>query len=452
MRSSVARVFALVALAGAAVSNPIPSLARAYDPYGYEALFSRVLAHPGDSAANKQLAREAEARGDLRHAFAALERVVLSSPGDTEAQAEFDRIRHKLMPAVTRVTVEAGANYASNPRQFAHSGSSLDFFDVTAPGLPISLRHQDDATFDGKVEIVDERSFGSQRWRSYVLAQGQIQADISALNSQTLAVESGPVFQVLPDVWLHVAGGAAIVWLDEKKLYDEASVSATVGGLYKGLTQTLTARYTWRDANLAVNTNWIDGDIVDPKADSAQIFDLEGRFVVSPRFTKADLFYFMPHLQVSRNDGDPTEFYGFGDTILQRPLFPGDYTQLGAALAYYFPLYKGKAFLGTGVEVYHRWYDESSSTIERVGICGAFCGELVSIDADKRRDTYIEPTAHLIFPNMFGPNVDLRFDYRFEYNISNASTTMIDNNTGDTIKRPADFQDHVAGAHVVGRY
>ncbi len=247
MRSTVARALALVALAGVTYLDASSSRAQSQPgPQGYEALFSLILEHPGDPALNKKFAREAEARGDLRHAFAALERVVLSSPGDTEAQAEFDRLRNKMMPAVTRVTVEVGANYASNPRQIASSGALLDFNNILAPGAPFSFRHEDDATFDGKISIVDERTIGNLRWRSFGLALGQLQSGISELNTQTLSVESGPVFQLTPDVWLYTAGGGAMVWLDEKKLYDDASVSATIGGLYRGLTQTLTARYTWR--------------------------------------------------------------------------------------------------------------------------------------------------------------------------------------------------------------
>ncbi len=209
-----------------------------------------------------------------------------------------------------------------------------------------------------------------------------------------------------------------------------------------------------------MNGYLLDGDIADPEAGNAQIFDLAGRLVVSPSLTKGDLLYLLPHFQVSRNDGDPTETlyaYDGGDSlILQRPLFPSDFTQLGAALAYYFPLFRGQAFLGAGVEIYRRWYDEFSSSVRQAVVCeiydfGCIQATTYTLSPDKRRDTYIEPTAHLIFPNVFGPNVDLRFDYRYEHNASNASTTTQDT-AGNIVEIPADFQNHVAGVHVVGRY
>jgi hypothetical protein len=462
MRSSVARALASIALIGAMFVNVSSSFALGDpDANAYEILFSRVLDHPGDAALNKRFARDAEARGDLRHAFAALERVVLSSPGDTEAQAEFDRVRNKLKPAVTLTTVEVGANFVSNPRQLANTGTFLDEYNPLNHGAPFSLGHGEDATFDAKIYIADERLLGPIRWRSLALAKGQFQADDTRLNTQTISVESGPVFQLTPDVWLHVAAGGSMVWLNEEKLYDDASAGATIGGLYRGLTQSVTARYTWRDAHIALGQLEDDGEFADPKADSAHIFDLEGRFVVSPKLTTGDLFYFRPHLQVSQNDGDPTisfPMYGgpWDDLVLNRSLFPGDFTQLGAAVSYYYPLLAGRAFIGAGIEFYQRWYGESSSSLRTVGVCSnpPFCWNAYSVDvqAGNRRDAYFEPTAHLIVPNLLAPSVDLRFDYRYEHNSSNASMTTFDPSDGTIVNKPHDFENHVAGVHVVGRF
>jgi len=451
MRSFVLRTLTLAPLLAAAWIDPTSSPAQAQTSPAafddYEALFSRVLRRPGDPALNKEFAREAETRGDLRHAFASLERVVLSSPGDTEAQAEFDRLRNKLMPAVTKVTVEVGANYASNPRQLPHRARVVaQLPDNLVDPFSVSVPRPDDATFDAGIAVADERTIAGLRWRTLALAQGQFQADIATLDSPALAVESGPVFQITPDLWMHVAGGAAIAWLDDEKLYDDALVSVTLGGLYRGLTQTVTARYTWRDGNFGVGEVLNDDGVVfaDRKANNAQIFDLEGRLVVSPSLAKGDLLYLRPRLQVSQNDGDPTgsagEFFSF-----QRPLFPSDFTEAGGAVAYHCPLFGGRAFLGAGIAVYQRWYDEGAATVL------SFKEEsVVSVSPGKRRDTYIEPTAHLILPNLLGPNLDLRFDYRFEHNDSNATTTMLKGS--DIAEFPADFENHVAGVRVVGRF
>ena len=100
------RTEAILALATfIAFAGPQPVSAQSFD-----ALFAQLLKQPDDPALNKKFARVAEEQGDVRHAFAAMERVVLSSPGDTEAQAEFDRLRKKILPAVTNVTVQAGTS------------------------------------------------------------------------------------------------------------------------------------------------------------------------------------------------------------------------------------------------------------------------------------------------------------------------------------------------------
>lgn len=369
---------------------------------GYDALFARLLADPDNPELNKAFAREAEARGELRHAFAALERIVTSSPGDTEAQAEFDRLRKKILPAVTNVTVQVGASYTSNP--------------LLQPGFEA---RPDDATFDATVGIADERTVAGLRWRTRAVAHGQFQADLDQINFGIVGSESGPVFQLTPELWMHIASGAAYAWLDGRKLFDDVSASVTFGGLYRGLTQTVTARHTWRD-----------GSFENFGANEAQIIDLEGRFVFSPSITTGDLLYLLPHVQISRADGDAQRWVnvsnGFFSVDYARPLFPGDYTDAGGRIAYYFPIDKGRIIVGGGVGLFHRWYDEHVDNI---------------IDPDAtgdRRDLYVEPTAHVILPDLIAPNIDLRLDYRFEGNYSNDATR--------------DYENHVAGVRFVGRF
>ena len=100
--------------------------------------------------------------------------------------------------------------------------------------------------------------------------------------------------------------------------------------------------------------------------------------------------------------------------------------EVGGRMAYYFPIDRGRIFLGAGIGLFQRWYDEKIDNV-------------FNFPADKdRRDFYVEPTAHLILPNLIAPNVDLRFDYRFEGNYSNDVTR--------------DYENHVAGTRVVGRF
>ena len=144
-------------------------------------------------------------------------------------------MRNKLKPAVTLTTVEVGANFVSNPRQLANTDSSLSYANLLLPGAAVA-RSTMETTPPSTGRSMSPTSVCSGHSAGAVLhcAKGQFQADDTRLNTQTVAVESGPVFQLTPDVWLHVAGGGEMVWLDEKKLQDDVTVSATVGGLFRG--------------------------------------------------------------------------------------------------------------------------------------------------------------------------------------------------------------------------
>jgi hypothetical protein len=56
----------------------------------------------------------------------------------------------------------------------------------------------------------------------------------------------------------------------------------------------------------------------------------------------------------------------------------------------------------------------------------------------KRRDLYLEPTAHVILPRLIAPKLDLRFDYRFENNHSNDDSR--------------EFNNQVVGFTIVGSF
>ena len=116
-----------------------------------------MLSAPDDPQLNRQYAASAEARGDLRHALAALDRALSARPNDPDLIAAYDRVRRKLLPTTTAVTVQAGATYASNPRQLSDG----------SPGK------EDDAVFDGAISIEDERTLAGMRIRSLAYAAGQ---------------------------------------------------------------------------------------------------------------------------------------------------------------------------------------------------------------------------------------------------------------------------------------
>lgn len=374
-----------------------------------DATFQTLLSSPDDPVLNRRFAVEAEARGDVRHALAAIERALAGNPADPALRAEYERLRRKMLPTVTVATVQAGLSFASNPREV---GSA-------------SPRRRSDGIADAGVALEDERTLGDMRWRSRAVASVQLDRSTSDLNTGRLTVETGPVFSLSKEVWLHIAPGATGVWLDGRRLYDEVSSAATFGTVLNGLTQSVTFRFGWRRGNEEIAVS------------DSRVFTVEGRLVMSPSLFAGDYFYLQPRYHLSSPLNQPPSsvlmdtVIGF-DTAVSRDLSPLAFSEWGARATYLFPLLGGKVFLGAGVAVYDRSYDSFVLDPSALAL-----GVPVATN-QKRKDLYVEPTAHVIFPQLLGPKLDFRLDYRFE-----------DNHSNDSYR---DFQNHVVGVRVIGRY
>ena len=349
-------------------------------------VFAQLLNNPDDPALNVRYAELAEARGDTRKALAAYERALARDPHNREVLRAYKRTKRRLMPAVTSVTVEKGVSYASNPRQ-----------------LPSTVRREGDVTLDAAMHVFDERTLGSRRWRSEVYGQAQIQGDVSDISAGSVAAWTGPVFDLNAKTRLHVAPGATAAWLDGRRLYTDATMRFTFERVARGLSQSVSAKFAYRDTNDFFRGS--DGFIAQ----------LSGRFQFKNVARRGDRIYVLPRVRYSGPTGS-----GPG-RVFSRPLFPGDFVESGGRVAYFVPIRGGKAYFGAGFSTYLRHYDQT-----------------VAFGTAKREDTQIEPTAHLVFPHVFGRNLDLRIDYRYEENFSNDNTE--------------DFENHVIGGRVVKRF
>ena len=107
---------ACVAVTGVANATPKP-VHNVHSPK-LDALYAQILEHPQDTELNLRFARTAEAAGVLRWALSAYERVTVNDPSNAEAQAGLQRIRRKLQPDISQVTVEAGSAVETNPRYY----------------------------------------------------------------------------------------------------------------------------------------------------------------------------------------------------------------------------------------------------------------------------------------------------------------------------------------------
>jgi len=351
-------------------------------------VFGQLLLQPDDPALNIRYAELAMAKGETRKAFAALERVLAADPDNREARRAYAKIKNKLKPKVTEFTLLTGLSWESNPRQLPGGDPRAD----------------SDASFETALLLYDERTIASRRWRTLGQASGHLMFDIDELNDLYLSIASGPVFDITKKTQLHIAPGAATSWLDNDWLYQDGFVRMALERRNKGNAQTVTTTVKYRDTNSDFN------------GDDGWIVRVDGRFLKTDRFRQGDAFYFLPRFTYSEPGGS-----GPG-RVFQSALFPGNYIEYGARVLYYTPVLSKKAYLGAGLGLYGRDYDQN-----------------VALVANKERsDTMLVPSAHLLLPKFRGSNFDLRMDYRYEHNDSNDPTE--------------DFNNHVISVTTVRKF
>lgn len=381
VRGPVSWVVRRLSLVGVALMTfGVPAMAQP------ASLFDRILANPDDPTLNMRYAELMLAQGNMRHALAAYERALATDPHNREIRRAYKRVKRLLLPNVTTVTVDTGVTYTSNPRQ-----------------LPSSRRRESDVVWDVRLFVFDERTVLNHRWRTEATASTKLQSDVSDLNEGELSVWTGPVLQVGSDARLHLALGGGVAFLDGRYLYGDAIGRVTFEWLRNGLAQTLSTRIAYRETDSAFRGS--DGVIVD----------LTGQLMALPKLIRGDALYIQPRLRYSGPTGS-----GPG-RVFSRPLFPGDFFEAGNRVSYYFPLHRGKIYLGVGTGVFYRDYEQN-----------------VAFATNKRHDWFIEPTAHMVLPHLLKSDFDLRVDYRFEHNDSN--------------DRLEDFENHVVGVRAVRRF
>ncbi len=278
-----------------------------------------------------------------------------------------------------------GIAYASNPLQ-----------------LPDTPLRSNDVAFDASLQFFDERTIWNHRWRTITLADINIQTDISDLNDGTLSAWTGPMFNLSTKTRAHLAPGAEVAFLDGRHLYTYALGRLTLERVIGGATQTLSTLIAYRDTRAFGGADgWL--------------YELTARLSKYQVLFPGDAVYVLPRLSYN-------EPIGSGDgRVFTRPLFPGDFLEVGSRAEYFVPLLNNALYLGGGFGAYFRDYDPS-----------------VAFGANTREDWFLEPTAHLVIPNILGRKGDLRFDYRFEHNNSNDPTQ--------------NFENHVVGVSSVKRF
>jgi hypothetical protein len=218
-------LFASIAVCGGAAAAP--KVVHNVHSAALDELYAAILQHPQDTELNLRFARAAEDAGVLRWALSAYERVTINDPGNLEAQAGLQRIRRKLQPNVSRVTLELGSALETNPRYF------LGPKRTEVEGLAAAI-------------LYDERAIADMRWRTTGAIAGNFHSRSQDLDYGGVTLDTGPVLDVFPGWSLVPALGGAATYYDHHFYYGEGAVSATFEGPTQGAARSLQLRAAYR--------------------------------------------------------------------------------------------------------------------------------------------------------------------------------------------------------------
>ena len=332
-----------------------------------DALHARILREPANSELNLRFAQLAEARGTLRWALAAYERILINDPDNFDAKLGMMRVRRALQPSFTMVTAEIGTGYESNPMYYLPGGKSAWFG-------------------QGSLSLRDERHLAGQRWRTNALIAGQVYSKDGDLNYAYAGGETGPVYDLWPGLSVAPALGAAAAYFDNRFYYGEASGSLTFEGTHEGAYRALRLRAAYRDYNDFFPSQ--HGWYADARLRLSQPDVLGAGSVV----------IFSPWVLWS-------DISGAVVNALVTEIQPGAYTEWGGRLEAFKTLTPWLT-VGASFAIAGRKYRE----------------DVVVSTGAKRHDTTLIPGVTAVFPGFFNKQADLRLDYRFIRNNSNDPT------------------------------
>src|SRR5579885_731796 len=345
----VAAVLSVVVL-GAAAKAAVPAQ--------LDALYSEVLRRPQDTELNLRFARAAEEAGILRWALSAYERVSVNDPGNLEAQAGLQRIRRKLQPDVSQVTLELGGGYESNPRYY------------------IGPR-RDEAIALASAILFDERAISAMRWRTTGAVTGLFYSQSNDLNYGQATLNTGPVLDILPGWAVVPAIGGTAAYYDHHFYYGEGALTTT----FESATQAAIK-------SLQIKTAYRSYDDFFPSG-SGFYTEVRGRLALPNALGAGSVLILTPWVLYS-------DISGTAISPVLGDIQPGAYVE-----------YAGK------VELFKSLTDRIVLGANFTAIDRRYRTDIVLQTGGKRVDTLTIPGGSLIFPHLFSYAADLRFDYRY---------------------------------------
>lgn len=352
-------------------------------------LFEEVLRDPDNVELNIDFGRAAEREGDDRHALAAYERAVRSDRANGMAYRNYERMRLRLSPPITSGRLSLGASFRTNVLQAA------DQFDTPSDG-----------TVEARLDIRDERTIAKLRLRTHGNATARLHFDENDLDGGSIKAWTGPVFRPMKDIEVNVTGGGGLRFFDDNLLYYEMSGKAELAIIGDAPPQLLTLYAGYKEVNEKSGSSRTDGFFIN----------LRGRFSHLNVLTSGDVIYLQP--SVGFSDGSDSDF---DQTNFNSAQVVRDAVDYGVRVSYFVPTFDDAVTLGAGARFHQTHFDQE-----------------ISSGGSNRRDSRIEGTLHMIFKDLIQDNVDLRFDYRYERNLSNDPNE--------------DFDNHVVGSKIVWKF
>ena len=354
----------LYLLASAVVGLTTPAAANELDT-----LYSQVLRNPGNSELNLRFAKLAEDAGKLRWALSAYERVVLNDPDNADGLTGLTRIRRKLQPNTTLLTVQLGTQFESSPRYY----------------LP---PRRGEAQGIGSAALLDERTINGTRWRTNGVVAGILHSHEHDLNYGVVGLETGPVLDALAGWAFHPAVGGSAATFDHRYYYSEGSASATFDSNSRGIYRSVQFRGAYRSY-----------DDFFPSGHGYYV-EARGKLAVPGVIGAGSVGIISPWAVWSDISGNASVV-----TPIITELQPGAYLEYGGR----FDIIKSLTpWLVAGLNFAVSKRDYRTDVVVATG--------------QSRTDTIVSPGASLTFPNLLAYQTDLRLEYRYLMDRSNDAT------------------------------
>lgn len=360
------RLAAFAVVAGISIAGA-PCFAQSASDREMRQVFELILQDPGNPTHNLRYARMALDRGNLRQALVAYERILARDPNNEDAKEGLRRVRLRLEPSITRVTVLSGAQYESNARRLPHTNGTTY-----------------DATMFTRVNVRDDRTIGATRW----VTRGEVYANYHPrfhdIDYGSVQAQSGPVFDLGDNFRIHPFAGAGYSWLTRRTFFAEATAGATFEFDAFQPLRDIEVRWGYDFVGSAFSTR--DGTYVE----------------VSPRFqfpnllTKGAVGIAVPYWRYSGVFGSGSP----GVDSLNTP-FPARSHQFGARLDYFLPLLSWLTVDFNFSYDYRHYF------------------ERVSDGSKQRRDHTFVPGVQIVIPGLLRGQVDLIGHYAYEYRSTN---------------------------------